>query len=181
MFIGIDNSGDFKDSYWVIAIVVSSRSMNEIIEEARKKINKRIIFHATKDSKSVRKAFVETLSLFSLKSYVIHVRATPSNNVKNFIREIIGEEKAFIYFDNPLFEGLSVRKKGWKEFLVHKKDSDMYSPIQVADYFSNYWWRLFKGEVEDETNMIVSMTEKLYFLNEGKVIEFNKESEKLVT
>lgn len=172
MIIGIDNSGNPNDKFWVISLIFTENAQR-IVKEAWNELGKKVPFHASHDDKNVRRVFIDALVKNNVKGEILYVTISEKEKIKRILKEIICSHKFMkphIFFDNPFFQNLRVGK----EFLVSKDDGEKYAPVQIADYFSHSWWRTFNGNVDEEFYQILSITERVYFLFDNEKITFKR-------
>ena len=179
IYAGLDTSGDHDPSTpYVISVVVSEDSksirdsvLGRVVEEVRKALGKKdYIIHATNDSEGVRRVVVSVLEKYCVKAKVLVILDRSKVNRKYLAGVIKGLDisSAFVVYDNPIFDGI-IKHVARKAVKVSLSD-ELSAPLQVADYFSYFWWELFSGKLSD----FFSFEKILSLTSEVRVIGFQK-------
>ncbi|BDC17592.1 hypothetical protein [Acidianus sp. HS-5] len=184
IYLGIDTSGDHDIlTPYVVSITYSDNSPSieeSILGNAYKEIKKSLgnyILHATNDSEKVRRFVVETLYKYDVRSYIIVVmdRDRVKKDLIKVMKSLVSRD-SFAVYDNSVFDNVikKVVKKAFKVSLS-RKDS-MTIPLQLADYFSYYWWGLFSGKMKDYSSLekVMNLTTKVRVLGKEKETEFTQ-------
>ncbi|BCU69735.1 hypothetical protein [Stygiolobus caldivivus] len=146
--VGIDTSGDnLEKGYYVVALAYS-QDIFSVVYEGRKVLGKRdFTFHAYRDSDKVREVFINIIYSHSVPSVVLVTKAEVRSrtDITLVVKELLKLSHlsdSFVYYDNDVFRKTKLGKKGFKVTL----GESLSIPVQVADYFSHYWWEFFNNK-----------------------------------
>jgi len=184
IFMGIDTSGDHDvTTPYVLSLVISNDSksieesnLGECIKEIRNLLGKEnYVLHATNDSEKVRKSVVQVIEKYDIKSMIIVVLDRVKVNKKSLGKILKGVVNAdLVVYDNEILDGVKIARKMFKVSLSKHGKSPISIPLQIADYFSYYWWELFSGKLKDVNSFekILSMTIKIFIVGYERELTF---------
>ena len=170
--VGIDTSGDNLEKGYYIVALAYSQNIFSVVYEGRKALGKKkFIFHAYRDNDKVKSVFVNLIYSYSINAIILVTRAEIRNriNMGEVVKELLKLSNltdSFVYYDNDEFRKVKLGKKGFKVTL----DDDLSIPVQVADYFSHYWWEFFNNKKLEVGFEKILKLSKLFYFNE-KLIE----------
>ncbi|MBB5254972.1 hypothetical protein [Sulfurisphaera ohwakuensis] len=88
------------------------------------------------------------------------------------------KSSTFAFYDNPIFDDLLERivRKSFRVSLSKHGRSYMSVPLQIADYFSYFWWELFSGKLKDYVSFekILNLTIKVDIVGLNRKISLTK-------
>ena len=188
IFAGVDTSGDHDPSSpLVVSVVLSDDSpsvkdslLGKAVNEVRRALGKaNYVLHATDDSESVRRLVVSTFEKYGIRSRVVVFLDRGKANRKGLLESLKGLDLrgTFAVYDNPLLDNVLERlaRKARKVSL----GEELSLPLQVADYFSYFWWALFSGELKDFKAFegVMVMTEEVKVVGFEKVVSLTASNE----
>ncbi|QGR16635.1 hypothetical protein D1869_05105 [Sulfurisphaera ohwakuensis] len=140
------------------------------------------IIHATNDSEKIRRLVIDVFEKYGIESFIVIL--LDRNKVdKKYLLGVFksfnfNKSSTFAFYDNPIFDDLLERivRKSFRVSLSKHGRSYMSVPLQIADYFSYFWWELFSGKLKDYVSFekILNLTIKVDIVGLNRKISLTK-------